>query len=180
VRWRNKEPTPRGGIRTTDRIDFVPARSRELYFLRKLSHVVKSPKYLQDLRRFEGVEHSSFKGAGCARGLLQDDLEWDACLTEAAQLQGEHQLRDLFAIILSNHENLDPLGLFERQCQALSNDLPRMLKRKYGIDEPSEQEIWGVCQTLLQSAIKSINAAKDLRAFDSAMPSADAPIPPAL
>ncbi|CAG8603148.1 12337_t:CDS:10 [Cetraspora pellucida] len=40
--------------------------------------------------------------------LLQDDLEWDRCLEEAAKIRSGHQLRHLFAIILINCQPNEP------------------------------------------------------------------------
>jgi len=55
--------------------------------------------------------HPTFKAACLARGLLQDDVEWDQCLSEAVGVQLPRSLRQLFASLLifnnvSNHGRL--------------------------------------------------------------------------
>jgi hypothetical protein len=44
--------------------------------------------------------HPTFKAAYLARGLLQDDAEWDQCLSEAAGVQLPKSLRQFFASLL--------------------------------------------------------------------------------
>jgi hypothetical protein len=70
-------------VHAIGRIHFVPIRSGDLYFLRVLLHKVAGAKSFEDLRSFEGVHYNSFKEACLARGFLQDDREWHACLAEA-------------------------------------------------------------------------------------------------
>ncbi len=53
-----------------------------------------------DIRTFEGVVHETFKDAATARGLLEDDLELDHCLEEAAGFSLPAQMRELFSTIL--------------------------------------------------------------------------------
>jgi hypothetical protein len=44
--------------------------------------------------------HPTFKGACLARGLLQNDAEWDQCLSEAASVQFPRSLQKLFISLL--------------------------------------------------------------------------------
>jgi hypothetical protein len=44
--------------------------------------------------------HPTFKAACFAHGLLQDDAEWDQCLSETAGVQLLRSLRQLFASLL--------------------------------------------------------------------------------
>lgn len=106
-----------------------------------LLHVVISPKSFEDLRTYEGVLYDDFQSACRARGLLDDDREWHTCLQEASVYQRGHQLRHLFAIIICNHTNIDVPELYSRHFLALSDDIPRLLQRDYGLPEPTQQQI---------------------------------------
>ena len=81
------------------RINVLPPTS-DTFYLGTLLHHVVGPESFQDVRTFEGVIHPTFKAAAIARGLLQDDAEWDLCLQEAANIRMPRQIRRLFATIL--------------------------------------------------------------------------------
>src|SRR5438552_4181875 len=76
-----------------------------------------------------------------ARGLLESDDEWDICLTEASSFQTGHQLRQLFVTILLYNSPTDPLGLFNRYRQHLSDDCRHHLQTHFQIPSPTDQEI---------------------------------------
>ncbi len=66
--------------------------------------------------------HPTFKAAYLARGLLQNDAEWDQCLLEAAGVQLPKSLRQLFASLLI-FNNITNLGrLWDRHKGALTKD----------------------------------------------------------
>ncbi len=93
------------------RMYFVPPTGGERFYLRTLLTVVRGSKSFNDLRTFEGVEHSTFQDCCRSRGLLEDDGEWRICLTEASVIQTSSSLRILFASMLlfcqlSSPENL--------------------------------------------------------------------------
>ena len=72
----------------------------ERFYLRMLLTIVKGPESYEELRAFGGVVYPTYKAACLARGLLEDDGEWDQCLKEAGDMQTGQQLRNLFAILL--------------------------------------------------------------------------------
>jgi hypothetical protein len=84
---------------TVGRMYFVQPSEGECYYLRVLlTHVVGATCF-EDLRTTHRphkpttVVHPTFKAAYLARGLLQDDAEWDQCLSEAAGVQLPRSLR---------------------------------------------------------------------------------------
>lgn len=103
-----------GGRRTIGRIYFISPRSRELFYLRMLLHTVKSPKSFEHLRSYDGVQYDDFRAACMARGLLDNDEEWDHCLREASGYQSGYQFRNLFALIICNHDAVSAIDLFNR------------------------------------------------------------------
>ena len=70
----------------------------------------------------QGVEYDSLKGAAFARGLLEDDAEFDRCLHEAAESRMPAQLRGLFATILAVSAPVDPAGLWATHKASMSED----------------------------------------------------------
>ena len=74
---------------------YVGFNQGEKYFLRMLLTVVRGPKSFQDLHTYEDIVHPTFKECCAARGMLDDDREWTAALTEAALIQSGYQLRSL-------------------------------------------------------------------------------------
>ena len=58
----------------------------ERFYLRLLLTVVKGARSWRDLRMVGDVEYPTYKDTCRARGLLDDDGEWDQCLREAGEL----------------------------------------------------------------------------------------------
>src|SRR5882762_6866879 len=87
---------PRSQCDVIGRMYFVHPSAGERFYLRLLLVNVKGAESWDDLRRFDGVLHHTFKAACLARGLLEDDGEWKKCLEEAGNMQTGHQLHGLF------------------------------------------------------------------------------------
>jgi hypothetical protein len=64
----------------------------------------------------------TFKAAYLAHGLLQNDGEWDQCLSEAAGVQLPPRLRQLFANLLIFNNVNNPRRLWDRHKGALTED----------------------------------------------------------
>src|SRR5882762_2550674 len=56
---------------------FVYPSAGECSYLRMLLTIVKGAKDWKDLKTFNGVEYPTYKATCFARGLLEDDGEWD-------------------------------------------------------------------------------------------------------
>jgi hypothetical protein len=101
-------------LETVGRMYFVQPLEGERYYLRVLlTHVVGATCF-KDLKTTHRphtpttVVHPIFKVACLARGLLQDDAEWDQCLSEAAGVQLPRSLRQLFASLLIYNNVTNP------------------------------------------------------------------------
>jgi hypothetical protein len=68
-------------------------------------------KGFDDLRRYNGVLHETYQQACLARGLLEDDQEWDDCLQQASLTQSGKHLRTLFCVILQFNNPSNPAFL---------------------------------------------------------------------
>ena len=96
------------------RMRFIPptADAMDAYHLRMLLNVVVGPKKNSDLKMVDGEMCESYKRACFVRGLIEDDAEWDQCLTEATTMTAmPAQIRQLFVIILTSGFPLNPAQL---------------------------------------------------------------------
>ena len=129
--WDNKlskwKPRQRGHHTTIGRMFTVSPTDREKWFLRILLLHVRGATSFEDLRSVEGhpVPFPTFREACIAKGLTDDDSEWDTCLHEAATHSMPIQLRQLFAFICIMCEPTDPPALFHRHQDNLMEDYHR-------------------------------------------------------
>ena len=108
-------------IKVFGRINMVPMGT-EVFYLRLLLTHVEAPTSFEDLLSFNSIVHPTYKAACIARGLLQDDTEWENCLQEAAVIALPKQIRRLFATLLVFGQPLDPLNLLRTYLDAMSDD----------------------------------------------------------
>jgi hypothetical protein len=123
------------------RMYFVPPTAGERFYVRLLLAVVRGPKSFQDLRTVDGLTFKTFKQACYARGLLQDDSEWAACLADASHMQTGYQLRRLFVSMLLFCSVSDPAGLWQKFKASLCDDIGWRLRMSMQIHEPTNAQI---------------------------------------
>ena len=102
---------------------FVPPTGGERFYLHTLLTVVKGPTSFDNLRTYHGILHPNFEAACRARGLLEDDGEWRACLQEAAEMQTGVRLRHLFITLLLFCEPSSPANLWSEFRASICEDL---------------------------------------------------------
>jgi len=66
-------------IKVLDWINMVPVGIKVIYLRLLLTHV-EIPTSFEDLLYFHDIMHPTYKAACIARGLLEDDIEWENCL----------------------------------------------------------------------------------------------------
>ena len=103
--------------------------SGDLFYLRLLLKKVSAPKSFANLRTVDGEEHSTFKSACMARGLLQDDSHWKNCLTEACKIAIPKVIRNLFCTMLIHCVPTKPKDLFEKFKSCMSEDFRKSRKQ---------------------------------------------------
>ncbi|XP_024392361.1 uncharacterized protein [Physcomitrium patens] len=108
-------------IKVFGRINMVPIGNKVFYLRLLLTHV-EAPTSFEDLLCFHDIVHPTYKAACIARGLLQDDSEWENCLQEATVIALPKQVRRLFATLLVFGQPLDPLSLLKTHLDAMSDD----------------------------------------------------------
>jgi hypothetical protein len=126
---------------------FVQLLEGKCYYLQVLLTHIAGATCFEDLRTTHWphtptiVVHPTFKAACLARGLLQDDAEWDQCLSEAAGVQLPRSLRQLFASLLI-YNNVTNLGrLWGRHKGALTEDFLHQARQVSG-QKASTKELY--------------------------------------
>ena len=94
----------------------------KVFYLRLLLTHVEAPTSFKDLLCFRDTVYPTYKAACIARGLLQDDSEWENCLQEATVIALPKQIRRLFATLLVFGQPLGPLSLLKSHLDAMSDD----------------------------------------------------------
>ncbi len=101
-----------------------PTDSERFHLRLLLLHVPGATSY-EHLRTFNGETVQTFKEACRLRQLLEDDTEWDRALQEASAFQMPWQLRLLFATICSHNHPSDPLELWSKHKESMTEDFLR-------------------------------------------------------
>ena len=133
----------------------------EKYFLRVLLTHVAGAMSFEDPRMYNGITYERTQEACHQRGLLDDDQQWDNCLTEAAIYQSTATLRQLFITILEFNQPEDPWGLWAQHKDDLLDDIVHELHRSHTINTmPPAEEIGNMgllrVEELLQAQGKSL------------------------
>jgi hypothetical protein len=153
--WKTKarEWTPRKRGYSIGRMYYAHPTCGERFYLRTLLTCIKGAISFEDLRTVDGVVQPSFREACLKRGLLQDDGEWDQCLSDAVHMQTGYQLRDLFVTILRECAPLRPEQLWENFREHICDDLKHKLRAK-GIPDPTEDQIYDYGLHLIEMALQ--------------------------
>ena len=105
------------------------------------------------MRTHEGILYDTFREACIARGLLEDDGEWWACLQEAAEMQTGTRLRHLFVTILLFCNPSQPDQLWTQFCTEICDDLAHQL-RTMGHNNPTDDDIHDYGLFLINKLLK--------------------------
>ena len=136
-KWAIRQNNPAIG-----RMFFVPPTAGEQFYLRTLLTVVKGATSFEDLRRYNTLEpYPTFHEACLARGLLEDDGEWNQCLAEACLMQTGTRLRHLFTTILLFCTPSEPDRLWHQYRIHICDDLSYRL-HTLGFQNPSDDDIY--------------------------------------
>ena len=120
-----------------------------------LTSILQGATSFKDLRSYRGVVHETFEDACRARGLLQDDGEWAACLEEAGEMQVGSRLRQLFASLLLFVQVDRPEELWHRFRGNICDDLRHHLQQM-GYHQVSQDDVYDyglhlIAKILMQS-----------------------------
>lgn len=125
---RKQGPTvpDQAGVHTSDalgRVYTVHPNNAECFYLRMLLHEVRGPTSFQAIKKIDGEVCETYREACYRLGLLENDKHWDTTLTEASTTCNPHQIRTLFAIILTTCAPSDPKTLWENHKESISEDI---------------------------------------------------------
>ena len=96
--------------------------SKELFHMRLCLNAVRGPTSFEYLRTIEGRVYDTFHEAAFALGLVENDLEWEVAMEEAASVASAAQIRTLFVIILTAGNPMNPRDLWDKYKDAMSED----------------------------------------------------------
>jgi hypothetical protein len=132
---------------------YVPPKAGERFYLRTLLTKIRGATSFQALRTVDGIVLPTYREACLRHGLLQDDGEWNICLTEAVHMQTGHQLRDLFVTILRECEPLRPESLWNSFRENICDDLNYKLQIS-GIQDPTDDQVYDYGLHLIEQALQ--------------------------
>ncbi|XP_026471387.1 uncharacterized protein LOC113375666 [Ctenocephalides felis] len=104
------------------RLYTVHPKQRECFYLRLLLINVIGPTSFQNLRTVNGILYETFYDACRELHLLKNDNQWDMTLADAALISSAHQIRQLFAIILTTCFPSDASALWNTHKDSMSED----------------------------------------------------------
>ena len=156
--WNHEWKIRKARFSTIGRMVYVSPAAGERFYLRLLLTAVRGATSFKDLRTINGVVHRNYKNACVALGLLDSDEEWDQCLQEAATWQSGHQLRNLFVLLLLNCHPADPLMLWNNHIEHLSDDCKLQLQNKYGIEEPTPDQVTSLALCRIRDILRTSNS----------------------
>jgi hypothetical protein len=126
-------PRRRRETKMAARVYSVPARSGDKFFLRLLLHHVQGATSFEDLRTVGGVVHATYGDAAIDLGLVVSDDEYDQALLDAALSGTAHQIRELFATLVVDGQPTDPMALWRRHADSMSDDFTYTRTRLAGV-----------------------------------------------
>ena len=111
--------------KTIARMYAINPQAGEVFWLRTLLLHVPGATSFEYLRTVDGTVLPTFKDACLQLSLIEDDMQWDATLSEASLFQMPRQLRFLFATICIHCQPADPLTLWNNYQASLTEDFSR-------------------------------------------------------
>ncbi|XP_044592333.1 uncharacterized protein LOC123270358 [Cotesia glomerata] len=126
-RRKNGKPVPGyPDVYSTDalgRIYTVHPNNNECFYLRLLLINVRGPTSFQSLRTVNGELCATYREACQRLNLLEDDNHWDYTLADAVISSTAHQIRSLFAIIISTCFPSSPPHLWDKYKDSTAEDI---------------------------------------------------------
>lgn len=123
-KWMPRKTTTKGpsaAARVIGRIHGAAPTEKERFYLYLMLLHVPGAISDSDLRTPAGSSGPlSYKDAAVARGLVNDDREYDLAMEEAAALRSAPRLRELFAYLLVHCEPVPALQLWRKYCDEMS------------------------------------------------------------
>lgn len=117
------------------RIYTVHPSNDECFYLRLLLVNVRGPTSFEFLRTVNGELCATYREACQRLHLLEDDVHWDHTLADAVISSTAHQIRSLFAIIISTCFPSNPLHLWNKYKDNMAEDILHRVRTTTGNPE---------------------------------------------
>ncbi|KAG7532765.1 Nucleic acid-binding OB-fold [Arabidopsis thaliana x Arabidopsis arenosa] len=131
----NKKFNPRKRGWSLGRINYVPRKMEDEYYLRVLLNIVRGPKTYADIKTFNGVVYKTYKEACFARGILDDDQVFIDGLVELRQFCFGDYLRNFFAMLLLSGSLARPKHVWEQTWHMLAEDIETKKRTEFNNQE---------------------------------------------
>ena len=125
--WDQRWWLPHKGVKTSERMVFVPLNAGEKFYAHLLLSVVTDVWNFTQLKSIDGVLHPTYCEACFAWGLLANDNKWKHTLEDGHYMHTGPQLHQLFVAIVANNWLLQPAQLWELFKVHLCDDLQHFL-----------------------------------------------------
>uniref|UniRef100_A0A8D8QFU6 Helitron helicase-like domain-containing protein n=1 Tax=Cacopsylla melanoneura TaxID=428564 RepID=A0A8D8QFU6_9HEMI len=156
-KWQRRKqghPVPgHPGVFSTDtigRIYTVHPNNDECFYLRLLLVNVHGPKSFQDIRTVNGETYVTYRDACQRLELLENDSHWEHTLGDAVLSSSPHQIRTLFAIILSSCFPSNPEELWNKYKNDMADDILHRMRRSGNPDLQFSAEIYNEALILIE------------------------------
>ena len=113
----------------------IQPNAGKLYYLRLLLCYIPGLTSFDHLLTVNGEHCLTFKEAAEKHGFLENNQEWDMCLTDATIVKTGGQLQELFVILLLFCQPTNPLTLWLNHKAGLCEDL--LYKKRLQENNPS-------------------------------------------
>ncbi|XP_055920291.1 uncharacterized protein LOC129951943 [Eupeodes corollae] len=113
----------------------VHPKNDECFYLRLLLVHVRGPTSFESLRTVNGIVCPTFRAACQELNLLENDTHWDTTIAEAIISASPSQIRTLFAIIISTCFPSNPLDLWNKYKDNMSEDILHRIRTLLFIED---------------------------------------------
>lgn len=111
------------------RVYTVHPNHYECFYLRLLLINVRGPTSFEDLRTVDGELCATYRQACQRLNLLEDDMHWEATLADSVISSSPHQIRTLFAIIISTCSPSNPFEIWHKFRDDMTEDILLRVRR---------------------------------------------------
>lgn len=138
---------------------------KECYYLRMLLFVVCGPTSFEDLRTYDGNVYNLYQEACQARGMLENDTQWINALSDAFLTESDRNIRDLFAMILTQCHVSDPVALYRQFKEGLAHDLFIKYQKNSRTDLTYNETIFQESLQLIDKSIQLFGLGETLESY---------------
>ena len=127
----------------------------------------RGPRSFTELRTVDGETCGTYREACQKLGLLEHDAHWEATLADRADTARPRQIRSLFAIVLCACSPSDPINLWEKFKDFMSEDL--LHRRRLAADDltlPFSSDIYNEALIAIEDECLAIRNTNALQTWD--------------